>query len=131
MQSTEELESYLSRLARPFEKLEEGTYVVSSGTERTLVALRFAPPILVLRAEIGHAPEEAGASLALFRRLLELNASALLHSAYALEGKRIVLASALELESIDLNELEAVLADVDLALSEHVPSLHELVQHKI
>ena len=38
-----------------------------------------------------------------------------------------MLAAALELESVDPNELEAVLADIDMALAEHVPALRELV----
>ena len=51
----------------------------------------------------------------------------LLHAAFGLENDQIVLAAALELESLDLNELEAVLADIDVALSEHVPVLRGLV----
>jgi len=39
-----------------------------------------------------------------------------------------VLAAALELDSLDLNELEAVLADIDVALGEHVPVLRSMVQ---
>ena len=42
------------------------------------------------------------------------------------ELARIVLSAALSLETLDLSELEAALADVELALSEHVPALHEL-----
>ncbi|HEY8945693.1 MAG TPA: CesT family type III secretion system chaperone [Polyangiaceae bacterium] len=125
VQTNEDLEAYLTRLERSFERIEDGTYVIKMGAGRPLVAARLAPPVLVLRVAIGSAPS---GSAALYRRLLELNATALLHAAYGLEGDRIVLASALELESIDLNELEAVLADIDLALAEHVPSLHELVK---
>jgi hypothetical protein len=40
----------------------------------------------------------------------------------------MVLAAALELEHLDLNELEAVLADIDVALGEHVPVLRSMVQ---
>jgi hypothetical protein len=125
VQTNEDLEAFLNRLERPIERLEDGTYVIKMGVGRPLVAARLAPPVLVLRVAIGHAPAEGAA---LFRRLLELNADALMHAAYGLEGDRIVLASALELESVDLNEVEAVLADIDLALAEHVPSLHELVK---
>lgn len=125
MQTNEDLETYLSRLERPFERVDEATYVVKMGPGRPLLAVRLAPPVLVLRVAIGKAPAD---SLDLYRKLLELNATALLRAAYGLEGERIVLASALELESIDINELEAVLADIDLALTEHVPSLHQLVK---
>jgi len=48
-----------------------------------------------------------------------------MHVAYGLEGDTIVLSAALELENLDLNELEALLSDVDLALARHVPTLRE------
>lgn len=128
LQTNEDLEGALTRLERPHERLEDGTYVVGMGAGRPLVAVRLAPPVLVFRTVIGQAPPE---STALFRRLLTLNANELVHAAYGLEGDRIVLAAALELESVDLNEIEAVLADMDLALAEHVPSLHELVTQPV
>lgn len=127
LQTNEDLEAYLTRLERPFERSESGTYVVGMGAGKPLLAVRLAPPVLVLRVVIGSVRHEG---VELYRKLLELNASALMHAAYGLEGDRIVLASALELESVDLNEIEAVLADVDLALAEHVPSLHELVRQQ-
>ena len=128
IQADADLEAYLTRLERPFQRLAQGTYVLGTGEGRPLVALKLAPPVLVLRVEIGDAPKEAARCLGLFRKLLELNASALLHAAYGLESERIVLSAALELSSADLGELEAVLADVDLALAEHVSVLHELSQ---
>jgi hypothetical protein len=64
-----------------------------------------------------------GATARYLRRLLELNASGLLHAAFALEGDQIVLTAALELQNLDANELAAVLADLDMALGEHVPGL--------
>jgi hypothetical protein len=126
IQSDADLEAYLTRLERPFERLGNGTYVIVAGARRPLVALKLAPPVLVVRAEIGDVPSDAAVQQRIFRKLLELNASALLHAAYGLEAERIVLSSALELASADLNEMEAALADVDLALAEHVPVLHEI-----
>ncbi|HLV68246.1 MAG TPA: CesT family type III secretion system chaperone [Polyangiaceae bacterium] len=129
IQAEGDLEGFLTRLERRFERLEDGTYVVSVGPGRPLVALKLAPPVLVVRVEIGNAPADPERSRALFRRLLELNAVELLHAAYGLEGDRIVLGAALELATADPGELEAVLGDVDLALAEQVPVLHELVRH--
>jgi hypothetical protein len=128
IQASEELERYLGRLERPFERVSDATYLLRLGAGGPLVALRMAPPVLVVRVEIGSVPASLEASRSLFKKLLELNASSLLHAAYGLEGDRIVLAAALELQSLDLNELEAALADVELALSEHVPGLHEMVK---
>ena len=127
IRSNEDLEGFLGRLERRFEKLPEGTYIVSMGAGRPLVAMRLAPPVLVLEVVIGKVPAAPPDQLAtLYRRLLELNADGLLHAAYGLQGDQIQLSAALELESVDLNELEAVLADLDMALAEQVPALREL-----
>jgi len=129
--TNEDLEAFLNRLERSFERVSDGTYVVRMGSGQPLVALRLAPPVLVVRTEIGRVPSDPTAASALYRRLLELNANALVHSAFGLEGDRVVLAAALVLESVDLNEIEAVLSDLDLALAEHVPNLHHIVQSKV
>ncbi len=97
------------------------------GTGQSPVALRLAPPILVIRADIGAVPTGKGQA-GVFRRLLELNAEDLVHSAYGLEGSSMVLSAALELDNLDPNELEAVLADVDMALAKHIPELRKLSQ---
>ena len=88
-----------------------------------------APPVLVMQVEIGPAPTaNSEVEARVFRRLLELNARDLLHAAYGVEGDTILLSAALELDNLDLNELEATLADVGLALSAHVPALREMAQ---
>jgi hypothetical protein len=90
--------------------------------------MRLAPPVLVLQVSVGSLGKQGAAEQArLFRKLLELNATSLLHAAFGLEGESIVLAAALELESVDPNEIEAALADIDMALAQQVPSLRELV----
>jgi hypothetical protein len=127
IRSNEDLEGFLGRLERRFEKLPEGTYIVSVGAGRPLVAMRLAPPVLVLEVVIGKVPAASAEQLStLYRRMLEFNADGLLHAAYGLQGDQIQLSAALELESVDLNELEAVLADLDMALAEQVPALREL-----
>jgi len=125
---TAELEAQLMRLDRKFEALEDGTYLVSMGPGQPPAALRVAPPVVVFRVSIGALSSLGGAQAQapLLRRLLELNASGLLHASYGLEGEEIVLVSALELQNMDLNELDAVLSDLDLALVAHVPELRKM-----
>jgi hypothetical protein len=128
IRTTEDLEGFLSKLERKYERAAEGTYVVSMGPGRPLVAMRLAAPVLVLEVVIGDVPTApAERLLVLYRRLLEYNADRLLHAAYGIQGQQIMLSAALELVSVDLNELEAVLADLDMALAEQVPVLRELV----
>ena len=128
IRTNEDLEAQLDRLEKKYERVGEGTYLVSVGPGRPPVAMRLAPPVLVLQVNVGSLGKQGAAEQAkLFRRLLELNATALLHAAFGLEGNSIVLAAALELESVDPNEIEAALADIDMALAEQVPGLRELV----
>ena len=123
--SNEELEAHLVRLNRSFELAGDvGVYLVSMGPGQPPCALSISPPVLVAQVEVGPVPAANDRESALFlRRLLELNATGLLHAAFAIEANKVVLTAALELQNLDSNELEAVLSDLDMALSEHVPSL--------
>jgi hypothetical protein len=112
-------------LDRRFEN-DGGTYLVHAGAEVPPVALRVAPPILAVRVAIGPLPKDETAQARLYRRLLELNATDLMHAAYGIDDHTVVLSAALELENLDQNELEATLSDIDLALARHVPALRDL-----
>lgn len=122
--SLEDVEALLRRLDRSFQKVGD-TLLVPLGINQPPAAIRLSAPVLVLQVEIGPTPSAEAAQLALFRKLLELNAQALLHSGYALMGDSVVLLSALELASLSQDEIEAVLADFDLALAEHVAVLRQ------
>lgn len=133
--SVEDLEAYLDRLGRRYERRADGTLVVGFGPGQPPLGLRVAPPVVLVQAEIGRCPPDTGAEAAaatrLYRRLLELNASDLVHASYGIEkhpaGDRILLSAAVALANLDLNELEAVLADMDIALAGHVSELRKLV----
>jgi hypothetical protein len=126
--TNEDLEGHLSRLDRTFERAEGGdVYLVSMGAGQPLCALSISPPVLLAQVRVAAAPPRDDAGSARFmRRLLELNASGLSHSAFGIAGGQILLTAALELQTLDINELEAVLSDLDLALGEHVPALVSL-----
>ena len=127
--STEDLGAYLTRLDRRFDKLDEHTYLVSLGAGKPPAALRVEPPVVLVQVAVGAAPSGNSAREAsMFRRLLELNATDLMHAAYGIEHGRIVLGAALELDTMDIGELEAVLANIDMALTEHVPGLLDMVK---
>ena len=56
IRTNEDLEGFLSKLERKYERAAEGTYVVSMGPGRPLVAIRLATPVLVLEVVIGDVP---------------------------------------------------------------------------
>lgn len=121
-----DVEAYLQALGKSWDRLEDGTYVVRKG-DAPATALRMSGALLVAQVFIGDAPRgKAETEAKLFRRLLQFNASELVYCSYGLENGHIVLSAALELENLDLNELEAVLSDIDLALVRHVAELREL-----
>jgi hypothetical protein len=127
--TAEDVETFLYRLNRTFEAGEGGFYMVSSGSDGPPIVVYVDDPIVVVRVDIGRVPEDEKRQLALFRRLLEYNGAGLVHASYALEGDKVTLAAGLQLENIDMNELSAVLADIDLALALHLGTLRELVSN--
>ena len=122
--TAEDVENYLLQLDRRFED-DGGTYLVTGGAGSTPIAIRVAPPIVAIRVVIGPVPGDSAHQMRLFRKLLEYNATDLMHISYGIADGNVVLSAALEIENLDLNELEATLSDVDLALARHVPSLYE------
>jgi hypothetical protein len=124
MRTEKDVEAYLLRLNRRFRALEErpGTFLVEMGEKTPPLVLRIEPPLVVVRVHIGDVSGGAGEG-ALFRHLLELNAHQLLHAAYGVDEGHIVLSSALELENLDFNELQATLDEIDMALAQQLPGL--------
>jgi hypothetical protein len=85
------------------------------------VAVMLAEPLVVFRAEVMEAPREK--RLELFTKLLELNATDVVHGAYALENEKIILIDALEYDTLDYGEFRATLDAFSLALTQHYPIL--------
>jgi len=130
MRNEKDVEAYLGRLNRQFSDVDgppgapTKTFLIHSAANFPPIALRVDPPLVLIRVHIGDIP--GADNVALLRRLLQLNAKSLIHSSFGLEDDRIVLCSALELENLDFNELEATLDEIDMALAQHVPVLAEL-----
>jgi hypothetical protein len=124
MRTEKDVEAYLLRLNRRFRSLEgqPGTFLVEVGEKAPPLILRVEPPLVVVRVHIGDANGGAEEG-ALFRKLLELNAQQLVHAAYGLDQGHVVLSSALELQNLDFNELQATLDEIDMALAQTLPGL--------
>jgi hypothetical protein len=124
MRTSEDVEAYLLKLDRSFSSVDgqPGTFLVKSSDSMPPIAIRVDPPLVVLRVYIGETQDD----LPLYKKLLQLNAKALVHASFGLEENRIVLSAALELENLDFNEIEATLDEIDMALTQQVPILAEL-----
>jgi hypothetical protein len=123
MVTREDVEGYLIRMELPFQELEDGLWVVGNSQETAPVFVNYAPPLLVVRVAVMDAPTEEELRNGLFRELLELNATDLVHGAYALDGNEIVLSDTLQLGDLDFSELQASLESILLALRSHYETL--------
>lgn len=128
MRSVQDVEAYLGKMNRRFSPVDDqpGTFLVHGGDNMPPTALRVDPPLVVLRVHVGDVEGNASSNGALFQKLLFLNAKSLVHTSFGLEDQHIVLVSALELENLDFNELEATLDEIDVTLAQQVPQLAEL-----
>jgi hypothetical protein len=126
MRSPKDVEAYLLRMEKPWAEADPGTFVIQ--LDGAPLALKCASPLVLARIEIGPASKEGREKL--FEHLLRLNATTLVHAAYGLDGETITLSAALELENLDYNELEAVIAEFDLALGQQLTKIRELAGHK-
>ncbi len=75
-------------------------------------------PILVLEQLIMEVPKDADGGF--YRRLLQMNRT-LVHGAFVLDedGKFVIFRDTLQLANLDLNELEASISALSLAMAEH------------
>jgi hypothetical protein len=120
MKTREDIESYLLKMAVAYEELKGDLWRIrTDGIENLMVSL--AGPIVVFRLKLMDIP--ATRREALFENLLRLNTTELFHCAFGLEDNAIVLGGALELENMDLNEFQAVIDDMSMAVSKHYPVL--------
>ncbi|MFQ5679788.1 MAG: CesT family type III secretion system chaperone [Gemmatimonadota bacterium] len=127
MVSREGIESFLIQTELDFEEVEEGMWIVhpqkSEEGASPVVVVSYAPPVVVLRSDLRRAPEDDSAALGLYRKLLELNATDLIHGAYGLEDGKVILTDTLELEDLDFSEFRASLESIALAVTSHLPHL--------
>ena len=127
MVNREDIETFLDRLSNEgatYREIEPGLWTVNPGGALDLsVVIHHTPPVLVLRVKVMDAPGDGATSARLNRRLLELNATDLLHGSYGIDDGTIVLTEALELSHLDFQEFLAVYESITLALAAHLREL--------
>ena len=124
MLTREDVESYLLRTELTYEEVEEGLWVVQMHEEGgARLVVNYSPPVLVFRLKVLDVPQDQEKCSGLYRRLLELNASDLVHAAYGLEEKDVILTETLEMENLDFNEFQATIDSFQLALASHLEVL--------
>ncbi len=122
MISNEKLESYLLDLSLTYKKQSDDIWIINGedkGLENVVIMLE--DPIVVIRIKVMNIPD--GNKTDFYEELLKLNASDLVHGAYAIEGDHVLLVDTLEGETMDIEELQASLDAIGLALAQHYEKL--------
>jgi hypothetical protein len=117
MKTAEDIQSYLMKMELPYDEPREGTWIVQGidGLDKLIITL--AGPVAVFRVKVMEVPHARREEL--FRVLLELNATEMMHGAYGIEGDAVVISDALQLENLDYNEFAATVDDFTLAVASH------------
>jgi hypothetical protein len=128
MVNKEDIERFLDRLAADqgvtHSEPEPGFFLVRpSGELDFSVVVHFSPPVVVLRVKVMSLPTDKQSLATLSRRLLELNASDLVHGSYGIESDAIVMTEALELSHLDYEEFLAAYESITVALASHLREL--------
>ncbi len=127
MVTNEAIVQYFEELGLKFKQLEPGMWMVqdASGAVGNIV-VRHEDPIVVFRVKLVDLPENVGHEQ-LYRELLELNATEMVHGAFALEGSAVVAVDALQSETLDKGELQGSIDSLSLAVTTHQPRLARYV----
>jgi len=119
--TAEDIESYLIKMELQHEALKPGMWLVRGGPGVESFVISLGGPVVVFRIKVMEIPTAHREEL--FRTLLELNATDMIHGSYGIEGDNIVLVDCLELENLDFNEFQATFDDMTMAIANHYQRL--------
>lgn len=125
MVSREDLESYLIRMDLDYEEIDPGMYLVRGRNHGFPFVVHHDEALLLIRMKLMDM-SETNESRELFRRLLELNASEVVHGAYGIEEDELIISDTLELETLDFHELQASMESIELAAATHMELIRDL-----
>ena len=112
------IEGYLINLSLTYAEISENTWMLNdpqSGLEQVVIAVN--EPLVIVRVKVMNVPQTKRE--AFFLKLLQLNGSDLIHGAYAVVENDVILIDTLNYETMDLEDFQATLDAMSLALTEH------------
>jgi len=118
MSAKDKLEGYFIRLGLNYQQIADNTWVVTddeAGVHQVVVMVD--DPIVVLRVTVMPLPSKNRE--AFLETVLRMNANDLVHIAYAVEGEHLILSNSFILATLDLEEIQAAVDEIGLALIQH------------
>jgi hypothetical protein len=125
MVTREDLESFLIRMDVEGQEVDDGMYLIRTRNGGPAVVAHHSPPLLVLRMKVMDLPAGEGKE-ELYRTLLVLNATDVVHGAYGIEENELILSDTLELETLDFLEFQASIESMQLAAASHLERIKTL-----
>ena len=116
------IEQYLIDLMLTYQQIDKNLWLLDDEDHSLQgVAVMQAEPLAIIRAEIMDIPKNN--QLELYKTLLELNATDMIHGAYALENGKVILVDSYIYDRMDYEEFRTSLDSFSLALTQHYPIL--------
>ena len=123
----ERIEGYIIDMGLAFEQVQSGLWLIHDEVDYIdNIVVYHNPPVLTFRVKLIDAPEEK-VQAELFKRLLELNATSMVAGAYGLEDGSVVIVDTVQSENLDVNEFQASIDSIALAVREHYAELREII----
>ena len=126
MVTRDDLESFLIRMDLEYEEVDEGMFLVRGRNSGLPVVVHHTDALLLIRMKVMDLPESLDNEVDLYRTLLELNATDVVHGAYGIEDGELILSDTLEMETLDFPELQASTESIELAASGHMERIRAL-----
>ncbi len=125
MVTREDVVNFLNRMEMDFEEVSEGMWLAYPDEEQggTPLVISYAPPLLVFRLKVLDVPRDGDKCTQLYKRLLQANASEMVHAAYGLEEEDVILTDSLQLENLDFNEFQATVDSFHMAMATQLEAL--------
>lgn len=126
MVTREDLESYLLRMDLEYEEVDPGMFLVRGKNSGLPMVVHHADALLLIRMKLMDVAVPPESRLDLYRTLLQLNASDVVHGAYGVEENELIISDTLELETLDFHELRASMESIELAAMSHMDRIRAL-----
>jgi len=116
------IEQYLIELKYSYREVKPNLWLLDDA-EHDLegIVVMYADPLVIVQVQVMDAPKLN--SHEFYKKLLELNASDMIHGAYGLEGNKVVIIDTLRYDTMDYPEFRATLDAISFALIQHYPIL--------
>jgi hypothetical protein len=101
-------------------------YLVAGRNSGLPMVVHHAESLLLIRMKVMDMPEGADGKIDLYRTLLELNATDVVHGAYGIEEGELIISDTLELETLDFLEIQASMESIELAATSHMERIRAL-----